>query len=159
MKNPQLLIIFSALILSCNQVDVKEISTPKKEATTFKFESTGSINTNNKVLHITENDTTYEINLAYSGGFELYEYEDLDSGERALVLESIPNPEEAVEFAEIIKEENRPKSIVFSVKETDGVSSLEIPYELIHGDTKLLIDTSKIDFSKLHSGGKFLYSN
>ena len=159
MKSPQLLIIFSALIFSCNQADVKETSTFSQEKQTFKFESTGSINTNNKVLHITENDTTYEINLAYSGGFELFEYEDIDTGERYIVLESNPNSEEAVEFSEIIKEENRPKSIVFSVKESDGVSSLEIPYELVHGDTKLLIDTSKIDFSKLHSGGKFLYSN
>ena len=88
MKSPQLLIIFSALIFSCNQVDVKETSTSSQEKQTFKFESTGSINTNNKVLHITENDTTYEINLAYSGGFELFEYEDIDTGERYIVLES-----------------------------------------------------------------------
>ena len=83
MKN--LIISLAIFFSSCSSNFDSNIILPSN-INSFKFESSGSLDSLNKILRITENDTTYSIQL-HANEYSLIEFEDIDSGERFIVLE------------------------------------------------------------------------
>lgn len=80
----RVLFLFSIVsILGCNNT---KVDIPK-HINNFSFTSSGSIDDKTKYIEIKVDDTTYTFDL--SGiNYSLMEYEDLDTKERVIVLES-----------------------------------------------------------------------
>jgi hypothetical protein len=130
--------------MSCaNNTSYNEINLPT-DITKFKFETTGSLDGENKKLTIQENDTIYTIELSGTN-YEYLEFHDIDNGDRYVLLhsdKSEKNPSMVISSSELEKTEL--PTAVFQMTEDENGISLEIPYEISIGDSILKLDMSSL---------------
>ena len=130
--------------MSCtNNTAENEVNIPR-DIKKFKFETTGSLDGENKKLTIQENDTTYSIEL-YGSNYTYAEFEDIDSGERFIDLYSDKSEQATsmiISSSEL--EKNKLSTAVFQLREDEDGISLEIPYEISFGDSILKLDMSSL---------------
>lgn len=130
--------------MSCaNNTSYNEINLPT-DITKFKFETTGSLDGENKKLTIQENDTIYTIELSGTN-YEYLEFHDIDNGDRYVLLHSDKsenNPSMVISSSELEKTEL--PTAVFQMTEDENGISLEIPYEISIGDSILKLDMSSL---------------
>jgi|TARA_B110000967_G_C18360645_1_gene305766 hypothetical protein len=130
--------------MSCaNNTSYNEINLPT-DITKFKFETTGSLDGENKKLTIQENDTIYTIELSGTN-YEYLEFHDIKNGDRYVLLhsdKSEKNPSMVISSSELEKTEL--PTAVFQMTEDENGISLEIPYEISIGDSILKLDMSSL---------------
>ena len=148
----KVIIILAIFFSSCSNDFDSNITIPSN-INSFKFESTGSLDSSNKILSITENDTTYSIQL-HANEYSLIEFEDIDSGERFIVLEDNRKEINSIAVSPQLVDSGLPKS-VFMLKEENGNLSLELPFELVFGKDTLNLDANSIDLNNENGVLKF----
>lgn len=143
MKQIFFYLILITLMSCANNTSYNEINLPT-DITKFKFETTGSLDGENKKLTIQENDTIYTIELSGTN-YEYLEFHDIDNGDRYVLLHSDKsenNPSMVISSSELEKTEL--PTAVFQMTEDENGISLEIPYEISIGDSILKLDMSSL---------------
>ena len=143
MKQIFFYLILITLMSCANNTSYNEINLPT-DITKFKFETTGSLDGENKKLTIQENDTIYTIELSGTN-YEYLEFHDIKNGDRYVLLhsdKSEKNPSMVISSSELEKTEL--PTAVFQMTEDENGISLEIPYEISIGDSILKLDMSSL---------------
>ena len=134
----------SITLISCTDYKTKpEVNIPDKTSK-FSFETTGSLDSENKKLIIQENDTTYSIEL-FGSNYEYLEFEDIESGERFVDLNSEKSkqtPSLVISSSEL--EKTKLPTAVFQMIENEAGISFELPYEISIGDSIFKLDMNSL---------------
>jgi len=134
----------SIILISCTDYKTKpEVNIPEKTSK-FSFETTGSLDSENKKLIIQENDTTYSIEL-FGSNYEYIEFEDIESGERFVDLyndKSKQTPSLVISSSEL--EKTKLPTAVFQMIENEAGISFELPYEIAIGDSIFKLDMNSL---------------